>query len=324
VLLWTHTGYLSLDHVDGPVNFEKREPNVVPFSYKYVIKPDLCNGLIGNPTNEEIWGRYLDLAKQYDCILISQLSHGGYMRLRSWDQTLAMLKQPSPQNRGYFFFCEPQGTPSPLDKPDAAKIIREFKDRFVQSAEFPERGHVLKIVHPADGDRPFVRNAASHLVCRDSPTHGSKGLNGVKPGQTLHWSVLLKTEDIQGEHGAQITFVWDKARGAGDQPTVLTVTGTQDWKRHEGAIVVPEETVAGRVYLSMRRATGTAFFDDFAATVEGSDKPLVENGSFEKVTDKPLRFTGWIIDDDSLILAHWRAFCEQEQIGTHLPVRAGR
>jgi len=233
--------------------------------------------------------------------------------LRSWEQTLAMVKQSAPQNYGYFFFCEPQGKPSPLDKPDAPATLREFRDRLVQDATIPERGHVLKVTHPGD-DRPFMRQAASYLYCLDHPNHGSKGLS-VQPGQTLHWSVLVKAEDIQGKEGAVLTLVWDKSRGGNEQPTVLTVTGTHDWQAYHGTAIVPSDTVGGRVYLGIRSATGTVYFDDLRITVEGSDQNLVANSSFEEVETAPLHWKGWIIDDHAEVLAHWRAFCGQEHIG---------
>jgi hypothetical protein len=68
----------------------------------------------------------------------------------------------------------------------------------------------------------------------------------------------------------------------------------------------------------MRRATGTAYFDDLRIAAEGSDQNLVTNGSFEDVETVPLHWKGWIIDDHALVLAHWRAFCDQEHIGEHV------
>ena len=312
IIFWHHSGYPLLDQVDEPVDFEKGQPSVCPFRLTDVIGAPRCDGILGNPADEETWARYyVNPVTENGWLLTAQLSHGGYMRRRSWDATLAMLNQPIPGFLGYMFFCEPQGKPSRLDKPGAQETLEQFTDRFIRCDTDPVHGKVVRITHQGDAAHPFTSRAASWVVQKEQPNHGVHGLE-VKPGQTLNWSVMVKTEGVEGKEGAVLCLVFDTPTGVlGNQPVLMAEKGTQDWHPVTGSLVIPDGVVMLRVYLGMRLATGTVWLDQLSFKPEGEDRELIVNGDFEQGDVHPPRWDGWMIDDHSVVLAHWRRFCGQ-------------
>ena len=185
----------------------------------------------------------------------------------------------------------------------------------MQGAEDPERGKVVKVLHPARADMPFARRAASCVVKKEHPNHGVHGIP-VQAGETFEWSVWLKTEEVEGAEGAVLDLVWDPAGGPRAGEAVLfRETGTRDWYRLQGEFTAPPRAVMLRLYLGMRRATGTVYYDALSVRRQGAADELVVNGDFEKGALQPPHWDDWLLDDHAVLLAHWRQFCREEGIG---------
>jgi hypothetical protein len=98
----------------------------------------------------------------------------------------------------------------------------------------------------------------------------------VQAGRKYRFSVWIKTRDIAGdENGATICLEWRGANNkwlGGDYPH--GIQGTQDWKRIEGVVRVPDDAAAASLSCYVRQGmTGTAWFDD-VELVRVADPPL--------------------------------------------------
>ena len=77
-------------------------PSILTFYMKDVIGHG-ADGLFAFPTNAYYLKKWQDLCKELKVPYFSQLSVGGQMRLPSWKDTLAIAKDKSKENVGYFF-----------------------------------------------------------------------------------------------------------------------------------------------------------------------------------------------------------------------------
>ena len=100
---WVFT-WLQANHDTLDWNEDISQAHVFPFFYRDVIQPGVADGFFAYPVNRHRWQRYLDLARKNNWPFFSQLSHPGQMRLDSWADSVAMVKEKVPQNLGYFFF----------------------------------------------------------------------------------------------------------------------------------------------------------------------------------------------------------------------------
>lgn len=79
-----------------------------PFSWDDIIIPGIVDGIFGYPNSQEQWEqRDIKVAKEHNCLLFAQLSHPGFMRLSSWDETVKRVNMEFEQHAGYFLYCEP-------------------------------------------------------------------------------------------------------------------------------------------------------------------------------------------------------------------------
>ncbi|MFP4248392.1 MAG: hypothetical protein ACLFU7_01960 [Armatimonadota bacterium] len=81
------------------------QKNLVPIHFADIIKPGLCDGFFAYPVRDEVWDKYLAIAREHNWPFFSQLSHPGFMRLHGWEHTVEMVNADVPQNQGYFLYC---------------------------------------------------------------------------------------------------------------------------------------------------------------------------------------------------------------------------
>ena len=103
------TNYDTMDQLPDPLpaGFSLVKWPGYPYYYKEIIKPGVCDGFMAYPNNQTIWNnKYMRYVKQNGWPFFSQLSHPAFMRLCTWADAEQMVMQRSPQNLGYFFFCD--------------------------------------------------------------------------------------------------------------------------------------------------------------------------------------------------------------------------
>ena len=105
VIYWQATGFSSLDHLAEGEDFLK--PNVVPVSYRDIVKPGACDGLFGYPNNEKVWSRQTRaVVERLNCLFFSQVSTPAFMRLSRFDQTVELARWRHPGNLGAFVYMQ--------------------------------------------------------------------------------------------------------------------------------------------------------------------------------------------------------------------------
>lgn len=104
---------------------------------------------------------------------------------------------------------------------------------------------------------------------------------------TVQVSALLKAQDVKqgsaGYHKLRFTvYAWDEKGGKVRHWDIVATEGTFDWKKYEGAVVVPEGTKWMTVAVSLTGCTGTAWVDDVTAKVAGA--PVDKAGVMKKAS----------------------------------------
>ncbi|MBT7166858.1 MAG: hypothetical protein HN904_29015 [Victivallales bacterium] len=105
VLYWQATFYYTLDH--DPEGVEKCKRNVVPYSYRDIVTPGLCDGIFGYPNNEKVWDRQTrSIVETMNCRFFSQLSTPAFMRIARFEDTVALARWRNPGNLGAFLYMQ--------------------------------------------------------------------------------------------------------------------------------------------------------------------------------------------------------------------------
>lgn len=158
------------------------QKNLVPIHFADIIKPGLCDGFFAYPVRDEVWEKYIAIARKHDWPFFSQLSHPGFMRLHDWRHTVDMVKAEMPQNMGYFLYC-------PGDC--ATKSAWNDDPQFAGKPEQNIRG-VSKTLHQR---QILAQEDVGMNVVRAQPAlafHVDLPLATAKPGDWLHVVALVE------------------------------------------------------------------------------------------------------------------------------------
>ncbi len=181
-LIWYYqqTNHASLDMVPEGTPLETRM--LMPIHWGDIIKPGLCDGFFAYPNSQQVWDRYLKLARDNDWLFFSQVSHPSFMRLCSWDENVSMAKTRDPHNMGYFLYCE--GT-------CAARGVWNDDHGIPDGPEWNTRGvsiklHIRRHLALEDVGMDIVRAQPAIRLHADLP------LDAAKPGGYLHPMIVVE------------------------------------------------------------------------------------------------------------------------------------
>lgn len=142
----------------------------------------------------------------------------------------------------------------------------------------------------------YVKNTA--VNSSDSRSYLYQGVTGLKAGGTYTLSAYVKTKNLasvysNGDSGAHIFLRYVNSQGAPvysyskyiDEETSENIDG--GWRRISATVTLPDDVSSLRAYLSLKDATGVAYFD-CVQLEEGdvaNDYNLLTNAGFENYTD---------------------------------------
>ncbi len=181
-MIWYYqaVGTPSFDRVGDDASPTKK--NLVPIHFAEIIQPDLCDGFFAYPVRDEVWEKYLDIARENEWPFFSQLSHPGFMRLHDWQDTVEMVEEKLPQNMGYFLYCPGNC---------AKKNAWNDDPQFAGNPKLNIRG-VSKTLHQR---QILARQGVGMDVVRSHPPlrlHVDLPLADAEPGGWVHVSALIE------------------------------------------------------------------------------------------------------------------------------------
>jgi hypothetical protein len=145
----------------------------------------------------------------------------------------------------------------------------------ISNPSFEEKGKMIPDNKGWDGigDR-YKIDTKEHMTGKSSVKYENYDPNSyqivsqkvkVFPGKKYRYSAYIKTKGILGRKAkATVCLEWRNRQDAWiGSSCARGVEGTHDWKRVEGTVRLPGDTVYGRIYLYVRRgSTGQAWFDN--------------------------------------------------------------
>ena len=105
VLYWQATAFWNLDHHPGAETEAKAR--VLPFHYRDIVKPGVCDGFFGYPNSKRVWDtQTVPVVEELDCLFFSQLSTPAGMRLSKFETTVELARWRNPGNLGTFLYIQ--------------------------------------------------------------------------------------------------------------------------------------------------------------------------------------------------------------------------
>ncbi len=202
-LIWYYqqTNHASLDMVPDGTPLDKRM--LMPIRWGEIIKPGFCDGFFAYPNSQQVWDRYLKLARDNDWLFFSQISHPSFMRLCSWDENVAMAKTRDPHNMGYFFYCQGDC---------AARGVWNDDHGIPEGSAWNTRGVSIKL-HMR---RHLALEDVGMDIVRAQPAlrlHAELPLDAAKPGGYLHPMVVV-------ENAREESFYLDSTEAVAKDATI--------------------------------------------------------------------------------------------------------